>query len=72
MLFRKKPKPDVQFKPPATSRVEIEVSKDANIEAAEKAKEVNAHVNDLLVENGFTLKIYLAAHKPATVNRNRK
>lgn len=67
MWFRKKKtvnetvQPDVQLQPPATSRVEIELSKDANKEAAEKAKQVNAHVNDLLVQNGFTLKIYLAA-----------
>lgn len=46
---------------PMTSRVEVEVDKNANKEVKEKASEINTHVNDLLVQNGFTLKIYLAA-----------
>lgn len=73
MLFRKKkPTPDIEVQPPAASRVEIEVAKDANTEAAQKAKEVNSHVKDLLDENGFTLKIYLAAHQPRLQNTSRK
>lgn len=73
--FRKKQSPvdtpDINIPAPVTSRVEIELSKDANKDAAEKAKQVNAHVNDLLVQNGFTLKIYLAAggHLPAKSKR---
>jgi len=63
--FRKKKEDHITVQPAPASRVEVELSKDANREAVEKAKEVNAHVKDLLVENGFTLKIYLAAHKPA-------
>jgi len=47
--------------PPAESRVEIELHKGATEQAAAKADEVNQHVKDLLVNNGFTLKIYLAA-----------
>lgn len=47
--------------PPPTSRVEIELHKSASEEAAQKAQETNQHLNDLLVRNGFTLKIYLAA-----------
>ena len=47
--------------PPATSRVEIELHKNASEEAAQKAQETNKHLNDLLVENGFTVKIFLAA-----------
>lgn len=62
---RNKRKPDIVVQPTPQSRVEIEVAKDASREAAEKAKEVNAHVKDLLVENGFTLKIVLAAHNPS-------
>lgn len=60
-LFNRKPKEDVKIEPPATSRVEVELHKNAKQEAVEKAKEANQHLNDLLVENGFTLKIYLAA-----------
>lgn len=47
--------------PPPTSRVEVELHKGASEQAAAKAIAVNQHVKDLLVENGFTLKIYLAA-----------
>lgn len=61
-LFNRKPKtPPMVVKPPATSRVEVELHKNASEHAAQKAKETNQHLNDLLVENGFTLKIYLAA-----------
>ena len=66
-LFNRKAKPaPMLVKPPATSRVEVELHKSASEGAAQKAKETNKHLNDLLVENGFTLKIYLAAggHQP--------
>lgn len=56
----KKPQPIV-LAPPVTSRVEVELHKNATEEAAQKAKDTNQHLNDLLVENGFTLKIFLAA-----------
>ena len=59
--FKKKRKEDVVVQPPASSRVEVEIHKSASREAAEKAKKTNEHLQDLLVENGFTLKIYLAA-----------
>lgn len=59
-LMRKKPE-DLRIQPPTTSRVEVEIAKGASKEAAEKAKTANQHLNELLVENGFTLKIYLAA-----------
>lgn len=58
---KKKETPPLVIQPPAQSRVEVELHKDASNQAAEKAKEVNRHLNDLLVENGFTLKIALAA-----------
>jgi hypothetical protein len=41
--------------------VEIVARKEASKEMAEKAKAANRQLQDLLVENGFTLKIYLAA-----------
>lgn len=60
--------------PPASSRVEVEVHKDANQHAVEKAKIANEHLKELLVNNGFTLKIYLAAggQSPRTNNRNNR
>lgn len=63
-LFKRKKESQgtpVVIAPPPTSRVEIEMHKGATEEAAKKADAVNQHVKDLLVENGFTLKIYLAA-----------
>lgn len=49
--------------------VEIEATKDAQKEAFEEAHRVGKDLNRLLVENGFTLKIYLATggkHKGKT------
>lgn len=60
--FNRKPKVEpIVVEPPATSRIEVELHKGASEEAAKKADEVNQHVKDLLIDNGFTLKIYLAA-----------
>lgn len=60
--FNRKPSAaPIVVTPPATSRVEVELHKGASEEAAKKADEVNQHVKDLLIDNGFTLKIYLAA-----------
>lgn len=41
--------------------LEIVAHDDARKEVVEKAKQVNNHLKELLVENGFTIKIYLAA-----------
>jgi hypothetical protein len=60
-LFSRRKKQDIQIEPPANSRVEVELHKGASVEAADKAIQANRHLNDLLIENGFTLKIYLAA-----------
>lgn len=66
---RKRKEPPIVVKPPATSRVEVELHKGASEQAAQKAQITNQHLTELLVENGFTLKIYLAAggrlHKKA-------
>lgn len=43
------------------SRVEVELHKEASKEAKTEVDEANKKLNKLLVENGFTLKIYLAA-----------
>lgn len=45
----------------ASARVEIEARSDAKKEAVEQAREASKQLNTLLVENGFTIKIYLAA-----------
>lgn len=61
-LFRRKPKiQPIEITPPSQSRVEIELHKGASEEAAAKAQEINKHVKDLLVTNGFTVKIFVAA-----------
>lgn len=58
---KKSNQPPVVITPPPASRVEIELHKGASEDAAKKADMVNQHVKELLVENGFTLKIALAA-----------
>jgi len=61
-LFNRKPKTEpIVVVPPPTSRVEVELHKGASEDAAKKADAVNQHMKELLVENGFTLKIALAA-----------
>lgn len=61
--FNKKrnPRVEVTNTEDQDSRVEVIVNKNATQEAVAKADEANHHLNELLVENGFTLKIYLAA-----------
>lgn len=59
--FKRKVKEDYQIHPPVSSRVEVELAKGASKDAVEQAKNANDKLNTLLVENGFTLKIYLAA-----------
>jgi hypothetical protein len=61
MSWFKKSPPNLVVSPPPASRVEVELHKSANKAAVEKAKGVNKHLNDLLEENGFTIKIALAA-----------
>lgn len=68
-LFNRKPKPNIVLSPPQASRVQIDLHKTANKQAVEKAKDVNKHLNDLLEENGFTIKIALAAGRK---NHKRK
>jgi hypothetical protein len=43
------------------SRVEVVVHKEAAKDAVQEAKAVNKHLNKLLEQNGFTIKIFLAA-----------
>lgn len=65
--FNRKPKTQpIVVQPPAQSRVEIELHKNASENEAHKAAEVNEHLKDLLGNSDVTLKIYLAAggHPP--------
>jgi hypothetical protein len=71
-LFNRKRKEDLRVEATPTSRVEVEVHKTASEQAVKKAKEANEHLKELLVQNGFTLKIYLAAHNPAPNNKRGK
>lgn len=61
-LFKKKTPPIVEVTNTEDhdNCVEVVVHKNATQEAITKADEANQHLNDLLIENGFTLKIYLA------------
>lgn len=69
MSFFNRKKPNIVLSPPQASRVQIDLHKSANKEAVEKAKSVNKHLNDLLEQNGFTIKIALAAGRKS---HNRK
>ncbi len=53
------------------NRVEILPNSGAKEAALNEVKAANAHLNKLLVENGFTLKIYLAAHPEGSDNRGK-
>lgn len=69
-LFRHKNREDFKIQPAPNSRVEVELHKNATREAADQAAAANEHLRELLVDNGFTLKIYLAAG--GKTNRKRK
>lgn len=56
-FIKKQPKVSEQER---SAIVELEAAKDAQREAFAEAEKVGKDLNRLLVENGFTLKIYLA------------
>lgn len=66
-LFRRKKNPEtiepivVRDTPLADPIVEIIANEEAKKEVIEKAKQASSQLNELLVQNGFTIKIYLAA-----------
>jgi hypothetical protein len=53
------------------NRVEVVVSKEANKEIIRQAHAANKQLNDLLKQNHFTIKIFLAARggKPRTAHK---
>lgn len=80
-LFRKKKPIDNELSIPLTSvtptesesLIEIVAHQDAKKEIIEEAKAVNAKLKQLLVENGFHVRIYLAAgHTPTKVKEKKK
>ena len=66
-LFRRKKNPEtiepivVKETPLTDPIVEIIANEEAKKEVIEKAKQASSQLNELLVQNGFTIKIYLAA-----------
>lgn len=69
-LFKPKRTPEEKEKL-HDNRVEVVVSKEATKEVIEKAKEANQHLQDLLSQNHFHIKIYIAAggRKPKGAKR---
>lgn len=62
---RKQSQPILETPIKPETPVEIIAHKDAKKEIVDEAQKVNAHLKELLVKNGFTIKIYLAAQSPA-------
>lgn len=54
------------------SLVEIVAHQDAKKEIIDEARAVNANLKELLVNNGFTIKIYLAAGHTPTKSKEKK
>lgn len=79
-LFRRKKK-DETVVPPIVVRdtplkdpvVEIIANEKAKDEVIQKAQQASNQLNELLVQNGFTIKIYLAAggHPPKVQEKNK-
>lgn len=63
--------PELKTPKDQQAMIEIVAHKDAKKEIIDKANEVNAHLNELLVKNGFIVKIVLAAQSP-TKKQNPK
>jgi hypothetical protein len=64
MFWNRKKQPKLVIEPEKIihdSSIEIVPHKAAKLEVLEEARKANEQLNKLLVENGFTLKIYLAA-----------
>lgn len=59
--FNKNKTPHGETETSHDSRVEVVVHQNAAKEVVNEAKAVNQQLNKLLLDNGFTLKIYLAA-----------
>lgn len=61
LWFTRKNKPTGQTELSHDHRVEVVVHQNATKKVVDEAKTVNEQLNQLLLDNGFTLKIYLAA-----------
>lgn len=63
---------DVQLKPTAAEPpIEIVAHQNARQEVVEQTKKANEHLKELLVQNGFTIKIYLATNNPKQKGKNK-
>lgn len=65
----KKPEGTERLAAPLVNRIEIETHNEAKAEAIAEAQVVGKKLNSLLVENGFTLIISLAAHNPGNTKK---
>lgn len=59
--FKRKKTPVPETESAHDNRVEVVVHKEAAKEVVEKAKKANQDLNDLLNQNHFTIKIFIAA-----------
>ncbi len=80
-LFKKKKEQSNDLKIPLesvehtrdeSSQIEIVAHQEAKAEIVEEAKKVNQHLKELLVQNGFTIKIYLAAGHTPKASKGQK
>lgn len=70
--FNRNKSPHGETEAAHNTRVEVVVQQNANKEVANEAKAVNEKLNKLLLDNGFTLKIYLAAGGKAQARKATK
>ncbi len=50
------------------AKARVEIQKEATEEAVQEAKQASQHLTHLLTTNGFTIKLFLAAHNPRKKN----
>lgn len=74
-LFKRKKNIDqpivVQATPVKDPVIEVIANQEAKKEVLDRAKKASSDLNQLLVQNGFTIKIYLAAQSPTSKNKGR-
>lgn len=71
-IFRKKKDTPIASSAEERQIIEIVADKQAQHEVVQQAKEASERLNTLLVQNGFTLKIYLAAGGKSPKNGVKK
>jgi len=71
-LFKKKSPENLRLAATSDSRVEIELHKSASKDAKQKADEINQHLKELVIENNFTVKIFVAAGGHLSANKQKR